>query len=174
MHRSRHIELRLLLTCFYIYLNCHSVLYIKQVIFQYLLLSSSFTYSHTYIHIGVMAGHCVSLIYRFLLLYALWHRMADLILISIVFLIGLICLRFVFDFYGYYSGYIQHSLYCPFDSLNTKTMTEEIIDFVFVFIQNCFGLILSIYLFIDIINNNRSKRRSTEELHHRSSILEED
>ena len=177
MNQSQHIELRLLLACFYIYLNCHTLLYIKQVFFHYLLLSpsslSSFTYSYTYICIRGIAGSCVSVIYRFLLLYALWYKMGDLLLISIVFLMGLLCLQLIFDIYGYYSGYIQQSLYYPFHSFKTKSMTEEMIDLIFVFIKNCFGLILSIYMFIDIMNNNR-RRRSTIQSIQRSSISEED
>jgi hypothetical protein len=96
MHRSHHIELRLFLTCFYIYLNCQTFLYVKRVIFHYALLSSPFTHPYLYIHIRAIVGSCVSLIYRCLLLYALWRKMADLLLISIVFLATLICLRLIF------------------------------------------------------------------------------
>jgi hypothetical protein len=91
--------------------------------------------------------------------------MVDLLLISIIFLIGLICLRVIFDFYGY------QSLYSPFESFETKSMTEKIIDFVFALIQTCFGLVLSIYMFIDIVNDNRSRRAQRESMH-RLSILE--
>lgn len=173
MHRSDHIELRLLLTCFYIYLNCHTLLYIKQVIFHYSLLSSPLTYPYTYIHILSIAVNCAALIYRFLLLYALWHKMVDLFLVSIIFLAALICLRPIFDLYGYYSGLIKQSLYYPFHSFNIKSITEEVIDLIFVFIQNSFGLILSIYMFKDVMINDRS-RISKRAVNHRLSISEED
>jgi hypothetical protein len=171
MHRSHHIELRLFLTCFYIYLNCQTFLYVKRVIFHYALLSSPFTHPYLYIHIRAIVGSCVSLIYRCLLLYALWRKMADLLLISIVFLATLICLRLIFDFYGYFSGYIKQSLYYPFNSFDTKPMAEEMVDSIFSLIQNSIGLVLSFYMFTDIININRSVR-STKQVHHQSSISE--
>jgi hypothetical protein len=135
-NHNHHIELRLLLICFYIY--------IKQVTFHYSLLSSPFQHPYTYI---------------------LWHQMVDLLLISIIFLIGLICLRVIFDFYGY------RSLYSPFESFETKSITEKIIDFVFALIQTCFGLVLSTYMFIDIVNDNISRRAQRKSMH-RLSILE--
>ncbi|CAF0916022.1 unnamed protein product [Rotaria sordida] len=158
MHRFHRTELRLLLTCFYIYLNCHTILYVKQVIFHNSLLSSPFTHPYTYIHIRTIVGSTVGLVYRCLLLYALWRKMPDLLLISIIFLTALMCLRIFFDIYGYLSGYIKQSLYYPFNSLDKKSMTEEIIDLIFSLIQNSFGLVLSIYMFKDIINNSRTRR----------------
>ncbi len=171
MHQSHRIELRLLLTCFYIYLNCYTLLYMKQVVFHYSLLSSPFTHPYAYIYIRAVAGNFAALVYRLLLLYALWHKMIDLLLISIIFLTGLICLRLIFDFYGYYSGYIKESLYYPFHSFDTKSMTEEIVDLVFSFIKNCFGLVLSIYMLMNLINDTRS-RGPIGESSQRSSISE--
>lgn len=165
MDRSHHIELRILLTCFYIYLNCQTLFYVKEVVFHYSLLSSPFTDPYTYIHIRAIVGSCVSLFYSCLLLYALWRKKADLLLISIIFLTALICLRVIFDLYCYFSGYIKRSLYYPFDSFDTKSMTEEIIDLIFALIRNCIGLILSIYMFRNIINDNRSER-PMKELNH--------
>lgn len=173
MHRSHHIELRLLLTCFYIYLNCQSFLYVKHVIFHYGLLSTPFTHPYMYIHIRAIVGNCISLIYRVFLLYAIWHKMADLLLISITFLAALMCLRLIFDLYGYFSGYIKQSLYYPFDSFDTKTMAEEIIDLIFSLIQNSVGLVLSFYMFTDIIKINKSARL-TKGINHRSSVAEYD
>ena len=99
MRRSHHTELRLLLTFLYIYLNCNTFVYVKQVVFHYSLLSSPFKYPYTYIHIRAIVGGCVSFIYRCLLIYALWRKMADLLLISILFLTALISLRLIFDFF---------------------------------------------------------------------------
>ncbi|UJR29154.1 hypothetical protein I4U23_010368 [Adineta vaga] len=172
MDRSHHIELRLLLTCFYIYLNCHTILYIKQVSFHFFLLTSPFSQPFVYMHIRATVGSCVSLIYRCLLLYALWKKMADLLLVSIIFLTALISLRVIFDLYGYFSGYIKQSLYYPFPSLETKTMTEEIVDLIFTLIRNCIGLILSIYMFTDIIRNHQPTTNMGKEINHRSSISE--
>jgi hypothetical protein len=172
MHPSHHIELRLLLTCFYIYLNYQTLIYIKQVTFHYSLLTSPFQYPYTYIHIRAIPGNCTLFIYRCLLLYALWYKMSSLFLISIIFHIGLLCLRIIFDFYGYYSGYIIQSLYYPFQSFQTKSIIEEIIDFIFEFIQNSFGLILSIYMFTDTVNNNNRSRRVTRESIHRLSVFD--
>ena len=168
MHPSHHIELRLLLTCFYIYLNYQTLIYIKHVTFHYSLLSSPFQHPYTYIHIRALAGNCTSFIYRCLLLYALWHKMSDLLLVSIIFLIGLLCLRIIFDFYGYYSGYITRSLYYPFQSLTSKSMIEESIDLLFAFLKNSLGLVLSIYIFTDLVKENRSRRESI----YRPSILD--
>jgi hypothetical protein len=165
MHPSHRVELRLLLTCFYIYLNFQTLIYIKQVTFHYSLLSKPFKHPYTYIHIRAVPGNCTSLIYRCLLLYALWHKMSDLLLISIIFLIGLLFLRATFDFYGYYSGYITRSLYYPFQSFENKSMVEEIIDSGFSLVQNCFGIVLSIYMFKDTINYNRSRRATRESIH---------
>ncbi|CAF2510008.1 unnamed protein product [Rotaria sp. Silwood2] len=162
MHRSHYIELRLLLTCFYIYLNCQTILHVKLVIFHNSLLSSPFTHPYTYIHIRAIIGGCVSLVYRCLLLYAIWRKMADLLLISIIFLTALTCLRIIFDFYGYFSGYIKQSLYYPFDSFDKKSMAEEIIDLIFALIQNSFGLILSIYMLDGIMNDSRARRTMRE------------
>ncbi|CAF3427211.1 unnamed protein product [Rotaria socialis] len=173
MYRSHHIELRLLLTCFYIYLNCHTILYVKQVIFHYAFLSSPFTYPYTYIHIRTIVGSCVSLIYRCLLLYALWCKMADLLLISIIFLTALICLRIVFDFYGYFSGYIKQSLYYPFNTFDKKSITEEIIDLIFALMQHFIGLLLSTYMFKDIISNYGRRRRKIKEFNYQLSQLEQ-
>jgi len=143
----------------------------KQIIFHYSLLSSPFTHPYTYIHIRAIVGGCVLLIYRFLLLYALWRKMPDLILIAIIFLAALLGVRLIFDFYGYFSGYIKQSLYYPFDSFDTKLMLEEIIDLIFTLIQESLGLIFSFYIFTDTINRNKP-RRSTIEFNHLSSISE--
>ena len=171
MHRTHHIELRLLLTCLYIYLNCYTFLYAKQVIFHYSLFSSSSANGYTYIHIRTIVGSCVSLIYRCLLLYALWRKMADLLLISIIFLAALTGIQLILDVYGYFSGYVKQSLYYPFNSFDTKLMIEEVIDLIFALIQDCTGLIFSFYMFTDIVKINKS-RRSINILKHRSSISE--
>ncbi|CAF0867073.1 unnamed protein product [Rotaria sp. Silwood1] len=164
--RSSHLtELRLLLICFYIYLNCHTIVYVKQVIFHCSMLSSPFAHPYTYIHIRAVVGGCASLIYRFLLLYATWRKMADLLLISLIFLTALICLQLIFDFYGYFSGYIKQSLYYPFNSFDKKSMAEEISDLIFALIQNSFGLILSIYMLKGIINNSGARRPVKESKH---------
>jgi hypothetical protein len=169
MHRTHHVELRLLLTCFYIHLICHTFLYIKQVFFHNSLLSSPFRHPYAYVHIRAIVGSCVSLLYRFLLLYALWRRMAALLLISIIFLATLTTMRLFLDFYGYFSGYIEQSLYYPFEPFDKKLMIEEIIDLVFALIQDGIGLGFSFYIFTDIVNHNKS-RRSMRQLNYRSSI----
>ena len=161
-HPIHHIELRLLLTCFYIYLSCQTLIYVKQVIFHYSFFTSPFQNPYTYIHIRAIAGGCTSIIFRLLLLYAIWYQMADLSLISIVFLTVLICLRLIFDLHGYYSGHITRSLYYPFPSFPSKSMIEEIIDVTFSLLQNGFGLVLSVYTLIDIINDTRSRRANRE------------
>jgi hypothetical protein len=97
--------------------------------------------------------------------------MADLLLISIIFLAVHIGVQLIFDVYGYFSGYVKQSLYYPFNSFDTKLMIEEIIDLIFALIQDCTGLIFSFYMFTDIVNRNKS-RRSTKILNHRSSISE--
>ncbi len=71
----------------------------------------------------------------------------------------------------YFSGYIKQSLYYPFNSFDTKPMAEEMVDSIFSLIQNSIGLVLSFYMFTDIININRSVR-STKQVHHQSSISE--
>jgi hypothetical protein len=143
------------------------------VIFHYSLVSSRFEHPYIYIHIRAIVGGSISITYRFLLLYALWRKMADLFLISLIFLVAVILTRLTLDFYCYSSGYIKQSLYYPFDSFETKSMTEEIIDLVFALIQNCFVIVLSIYMFTDMVNDNRPSR-STKELYQPSSQSEQD
>ncbi|CAF0715303.1 unnamed protein product [Adineta steineri] len=171
MNRSHYIELRLLLTCFYIYLNYHTLIYMKQVIFHYSMLTSPFTHPYLYIHIRAIVGGCISLTYRYFLVYALWRKMADLLLISIIFLITVLSLRFLFDIYGYSTGYIKQSLYYPFNSFDTKKMSEEIIDLIFALIRNSIGLAFSCYMFTNIIYEHRSEQ-TTNEINHRLSISE--
>ncbi|CAF0960986.1 unnamed protein product [Adineta ricciae] len=172
MNRTHHIELRLLLTCLYIYLNYQTIVYIKQVIFHFSFFESPFDQPFMYIHIRATVGSCVSLIYRCLLLYALWKKMADLLLVSIIFLGALAGLRVIFDVYGYFSGYIKQSLYYPFPSFETKQMTEEVVDLVFVLLRNCVGLVLSMYMFTDLISNHTLSNHGTKETDRRSSISE--
>ena len=168
MHRSHRSELRILLTCFYIYLNCNTFLYMKQTFFHNSLLTSPFTYPYTYVHIRAIIGNCISVLYRSLLLYALWRQMPDLLLVSIIFLIVLLVIRLIFDIYGYYSGYIARSLYYPFESFKTKSMFEEITDLILTLACNCFGLIFSIYMLIDMMEHNTSTSNNRT-----SSISEE-
>lgn len=174
MHPSHRSELRILITCFYIYLNCCTFLYMKQTLFHYSLLTSPFTYPYTYIHIRAIIGNFTTIFYRILLLYALWRQMSDLLLISIIFLFVLLCIRLIFDVYGYYSGYITRSLYYPFESFERKSMSEEIIDLFFTIARNCFGLLLSIYMLVDMMKHTPMIIRSNREFnHHQTSISEE-
>ena len=173
MHRSHRIELRLLLTLFFIHLNCNTILYVKQAIFHPTLFSSPFMYPYTYIRLRALIGGSLSFVYRVLLVYALWRKMTDLYVIAIILLVLLTLLRLIFDCYGYFSGHIKHSLYYPFRSFEIKSMAEEITDLTFALIRNSVGLMLSAYLLKDMVHSIRSKETRRSESHRRQSSLSE-
>jgi hypothetical protein len=99
--------------------------------------------------------------------------MGALLLISILVLAVLIGLRCIFHIYEYSSGCTKQSLYYPFEYLDIKSMAEEIIDLVFALIQNCVGLLLSIYMFNHIINDKKAAKPIKEINNRRQLSLSE-
>ncbi|CAF3674794.1 unnamed protein product [Rotaria sordida] len=163
-------NLRVVLNCFYVYLICNAFQYAKQVIFQYPY-SISKIYPRIYISTrSIVSAFCI-LICSSLILYTLWFEHAGLLLVSIILLIVLLLIRFIFDIYGYSVGYFEYSLYPSFDLITTnitkinitkeKQMKEEITDFSMELIINIIGILLTMFIVIRMIRK-KYKRRQME------------
>ncbi|CAF1196355.1 unnamed protein product [Rotaria sp. Silwood1] len=163
-------NLRVVLNCFYVYLICNAFEYTKQVIFQYPY-SISKIYPRIYVSIRSIASTFCILIYSSLILYALWFEHVGLLSISIILLIILLIIRFVFDIYGYSVGYFEYSLYPPFDTITTnitrinnnkeKQIKEEITDFSMELIMNMIGILLTMFIIIRMLRK-KCRRRQME------------
>jgi putative exporter of polyketide antibiotics len=88
--------------------------------------------------------------------------------ISILLLIILLIIRFVFDLYGYSVGYFEHSLYSPFELITRnltkinnsqqKQIIEEITDFIMELIINIIGILLTMFIIIRMLRKKRNRR----------------
>lgn len=160
-------NLRVILNCFYAYLISNSFQYAKQVIFQYPY-SFSTIYPRIYISIrSILSVFCI-LLYSILIIYSLWFERVGTLSISILLLIILLIIRFVFDLYGYSVGYFEHSLYSPFELITRnltkinnsqqKQIIEEITDFIMELIINIIGILLTMFIIIRMLRKKRNRR----------------
>ncbi len=148
-------NLRVVLNCFYIYLISNAFQHAKQVIFQHL---NSF--SIIYVSIRTLLSALFILFTSILILYSLWTECIGLLSISTLLLIIFLTIRWMFDLYGYSSGYLQNSLYPPFQFFenNHQQFSEEITDFCFELMINILVILLTIF----IILRMRRKRMAFE------------
>jgi hypothetical protein len=146
---------RVILNCFYIYFISNAFQHAKYVIFQY-----QNTYSIIYIFTRTLVSAFCILFISSLILYSLWIERVGLLTISTLLFIIFLTIRWMFDLYGYSSGYLKNSLYPPFEFFENdyKQFSEEITDFSFELMINILGIILTLFIIIRM----RRKRTAFE------------
>lgn len=161
-------NLRVILNCFYVYRISNAFQYAKHVIFQYPDTISAI-YPRIYLCIrSVVSAVCI-LLYSILIMYSLWFARVGILSISILLLIILLIIRFIFDLYGYSIGYIHHSVYPPFELIITnitkinnskqKQMLEEITDLSIELIVNIIGILLTMFITLRMLRKKRRRRQ---------------
>ena len=150
-------NIRVVLNCFYIYFISIAFQHAKYVIFQY-----PNTYSIIYILARTLLSALYILFISILILYSLWTERIGLLTISTILFIIFLTIRWMFDLYGYSSGYLKNSLYPPFEFIGNyqKQFSEEITDFSLELMINILGILLTLFVLIRM----RRKRTAFETL----------
>ena len=158
-------NLRLILSCFYVYLLSNTFKYVKQVVFHY---PNHLFDFHNYVLFRCLIGLIFQTIYSILILYSLWLKHLASLMLTVFLFTAFLIARLIFDIYG--NNY-QYSIYFPFEYVIKKDSTknskgkiliEEISDLIIELIINTIGILLTIVCIFRMLRKQWKQRKQME------------